>query len=112
VGKTAIVEELARRIAAKRVPSKLQCPLFSLDMGILMAGTRQRGELAARLTQALATAKHAILFIDEMHLVIGAGREEGAMDAANLLKPMLARGELCCIGATTHAEYHRYVERD
>lgn len=112
VGKTAIVEELARRIAAKRVPVKLQRPLFCLDLGALVAGAKQRGEFAARLTRVLTEAKGAILFIDEIHLAIGAGREEGAMDAANLLKPMLARGDLCCIGATTHVEYHRHVEKD
>jgi len=116
VGKTAIVEGLAQRIVMGDVPDTLKCKLISLDMGSLVAGAKYRGEFEERLKAVLAEIKAAdggiILFIDEIHLVLGAGRADGAMDAANLLKPMLARGELRCIGATTLAEYKQHVEKD
>ncbi|KAJ1976561.1 hypothetical protein H4R33_006412 [Dimargaris cristalligena] len=116
VGKTAVVEGLAMRIVRKDVPANLQARLFSLDMGSLIAGTKYRGEFEERLKSVLKEVKESeggiILFIDEIHLVLGAGKGEGAMDAANLLKPMLARGELRCIGATTLDEYKKYVEKD
>ncbi|KAJ3216533.1 hypothetical protein HDU67_009318 [Dinochytrium kinnereticum] len=116
VGKTAIVEGLAQRIVRKDVPQSLQGRLYSLDMGSLIAGAKYRGEFEERLKAVLSEVKESteniILFIDEMHLVLGAGKTDGAMDAANLLKPMLARGELRLIGATTLAEYQKYVEKD
>lgn len=116
VGKTAIVEGLAQRIARGDVPESLKCRLFSLDMGALVAGAKYRGEFEERLKAVLKEVQDAqgeiILFIDEIHLVLGAGKGEGAMDAANLLKPMLARGELRCIGATTLEEYRKHVEKD
>jgi ATP-dependent Clp protease ATP-binding subunit ClpB len=116
VGKTAIVEGLAQRILRGDVPTNLQSSLFTLDMGLLVAGAKYRGEFEERLTSVLKEVKEAeggvILFIDEIHLVLGAGKAEGAMDAANLLKPMLARGELRCIGATTLGEYRKHVEKD
>ncbi|KAI9313350.1 putative HSP100 protein [Dichotomocladium elegans] len=115
VGKTAIVEGLARRIVERDVPQNLQCKLFSLDMGALIAGAKYRGEFEERLKAVLKEVKESqdgvILFIDEIHTVLGAGKSEGSMDAANLLKPMLARGELRCIGATTLTEY-RQIEKD
>ncbi|KAJ1848609.1 hypothetical protein LPJ70_000940, partial [Coemansia sp. RSA 2708] len=115
-GKTAIVEGLAQRIVANDVPQTLQTHLFSLDMGALVAGAKYRGEFEERLKSVLKEVTEceggAILFIDEIHLVLGAGKTEGAMDAANLLKPMLARGEIRVIGATTDAEYQKYVEKD
>ncbi|KAI9351686.1 P-loop containing nucleoside triphosphate hydrolase protein [Pilaira anomala] len=115
VGKTAIVEGLARRIIERDVPQSLQCKLFSLDMGALIAGAKYRGEFEERLKAVLKEVKDSeegiILFIDEIHTVLGAGKGEGSMDAANLLKPMLARGELRCIGATTLTEY-RVIEKD
>ncbi|KAI8994649.1 P-loop containing nucleoside triphosphate hydrolase protein [Pilobolus umbonatus] len=115
VGKTAIVEGLARRIIERDVPQSLQCKLFSLDMGALIAGAKYRGEFEERLKAVLKEVKDSeegiILFIDEIHTVLGAGKSEGSMDAANLLKPMLARGELRCIGATTLTEY-RVIEKD
>ncbi|KAJ1670205.1 hypothetical protein EV182_008356, partial [Spiromyces aspiralis] len=115
-GKTAIVEGLAQRIVRQDVPRNLQCHLFSLDMGALVAGTKYRGEFEERLKAVLKEIKEckdgAILFIDELHLVLGAGDCVGGMDAANLLKPMLARGELRCIGATTLNEYQKYIEKD
>ncbi|KAI7903441.1 P-loop containing nucleoside triphosphate hydrolase protein [Cokeromyces recurvatus] len=115
VGKTAIVEGLARRIIERDVPQSLQCKLFSLDMGALIAGAKYRGEFEERLKAVLKEVKESeegvILFIDEIHTVLGAGKGEGSMDAANLLKPMLARGELRCIGATTLTEY-REIEKD
>jgi ATP-dependent Clp protease ATP-binding subunit ClpB len=116
VGKTAIVEGLAQRIARGDVPESLKCRLFSLDMGALVAGAKYRGEFEERLKAVLKEVQDAqgeiILFIDEIHLVLGAGKGEGSMDAANLLKPMLARGELRCIGATTLDEYRKHVEKD
>lgn len=115
VGKTAIVEGLARRIVERDVPQTLQCKLFALDMGALVAGAKYRGEFEERLKAVLKEVKESeegiILFIDEIHTVLGAGKGEGSMDAANLLKPMLARGELRCIGATTLTEY-RQIEKD
>jgi ATP-dependent Clp protease ATP-binding subunit ClpB len=117
VGKTAIAEGLAQRIAKGDVPQSLaQCRLISLDMGALVAGAKYRGEFEERLKAVLKEANEAqgkvCLFIDEMHLVLGAGRTDGAMDAANLLKPMLARGQLRCIGATTLAEFRQHIEKD
>ena len=116
VGKTAIIEGLAQRIIANDVPTNLKCRLFSLDMGSLVAGSAYRGDFEKRLKAVLnevtTSEEPIILFIDEIHLVLGAGKTSGSMDAANLLKPMLARGELRCIGATTLAEYREYVEKD
>lgn len=116
VGKTAIVEGLAQRIMLGDVPESLHCRVISLDMGALVAGAKYRGEFEERIKAVLKECKESagkiILFIDEMHLILGAGKTDGAMDAANLLKPMLARGELRCIGATTLEEYRKYVEKD
>ncbi len=117
VGKTAIVEGLAQRIVKKDVPEKLKdTRIFALDMGALIAGTKYRGEFENRLKAVLKEIKaqegKIILFIDELHTVVGAGAAEGAIDAANILKPMLARGELRCIGATTVQEYRKYIEKD
>jgi ATP-dependent Clp protease ATP-binding subunit ClpB len=116
VGKTAIVEGLAQRILKGDVPESLQCQLFSLDMGALVAGAKYQGEFEERLKAVLQEVEEAegriILFIDELHIVLGAGKTSGAMDAANLLKPMLARGTLKCIGATTLDEYRKYIEKD
>jgi ATP-dependent Clp protease ATP-binding subunit ClpB len=117
VGKTAIVEGLALRIVNGDVPESLkEKKLLSLDMGALIAGAKYRGEfeerLKAVLTEMTAAAGSIILFIDEMHTLVGAGKAEGAMDASNLLKPALARGELHCVGATTLAEYRKHVEKD
>ncbi len=117
VGKTAIAEGLAQRILRGDVPASLQDrKIFSLDMGALIAGAKFRGEFEERLKAVLNEVKRAegriILFIDELHNIVGAGRTEGSMDAGNLLKPMLARGELHCIGATTLDEYRKYIEKD
>ena len=117
VGKTAIAEGLAQRIVKKDVPKQLQDKtIFSLDMGALIAGTKYRGEFEERLKAVLNEVKKSegriILFIDELHTIVGAGKTEGSMDAGNLLKPMLARGELHCIGATTLDEYRQYIEKD
>lgn len=117
VGKTAIVEGLARRIVAGDVPESLKNKmLYSLDMGSLVAGAKFRGEFEERLKAVLneiaKSEGQILLFIDEVHTVVGAGAAEGAMDAGNLLKPMLARGELRCIGATTLNEYRKYIEKD
>lgn len=117
VGKTAIIEGLAQGIYMKDVPeSLLHCKIFELDMGALIAGAKFRGEFEERLKAVLNEIKGAngeiILFIDELHLLVGAGKTEGSMDASNLLKPMLARGELHCIGATTLDEYRKYIEKD
>ena len=112
VGKTAIAEGLALRIVAGDVPENLKDKtLFSLDMGSLVAGAKFRGEFEERLKAVLAEVKKS-LFIDELHTIVGAGKTDGAMDAGNLLKPMLARGELHCIGATTLNEYRKYIEKD
>ena len=116
VGKTAIVEALAHRIVSGEVPDTLQGKrLVTLDMGALVAGTKYRGEFEERLKKVIEeikTSGNCVLFIDEMHTMVGAGAAEGAVDAANILKPSLARGELQCIGATTLDEYRKYVERD
>ena len=117
VGKTAIAEGLAQRIVRGDVPESLRDrTIFSLDMGALIAGAKFRGEFEERLKAVLAEIKKSegkiLLFIDELHLIVGAGKTEGSMDAGNLLKPMLARGELHCIGATTLDEYRKYVEKD
>ena len=117
VGKTAIAEGLALRIVRGDVPEGLEdCTIFSLDMGALVAGAKYRGEFEERLKAVLQEIKKSegkiILFIDEIHTIVGAGKTDGAMDAGNLLKPMLARGELHCIGATTLNEYRQYIEKD
>ena len=117
VGKTAIAEGLALRIVRGDVPNNLKDrKIFSLDMGALIAGAKYRGEFEERLKAVLNEVKKSegriILFIDELHTIVGAGKTEGSMDAGNLLKPMLARGELHCIGATTLNEYHQYIEKD
>ncbi len=117
VGKTAIAEGLAQRIVRGDVPDSLkERTIFSLDMGSLIAGAKFRGEFEERLKAVLAEIKKSegriILFIDELHTIVGAGKTDGAMDAGNLLKPMLARGELHCIGATTLNEYRQYIEKD
>ena len=117
VGKTAVVEGLAQRIVKGDVPQGLKDKkIFALDMGALVAGAKYRGEFEERLKAVLEEVKNSdgriILFIDELHLIVGAGKTDGAMDAGNMLKPMLARGELHCIGATTLDEYRQYIEKD
>src|ERR687883_480890 len=117
VGKTAIVEGLAQRIVRGDVPESLRDrQIVALDMGALIAGAKYRGEFEERLKAVLNEVRRAeggiVMFIDEIHTVVGAGATEGAMDASNLLKPMLARGELRCIGATTLDQYRRYIEKD
>ena len=117
VGKTAIVEGLAQRIVRKDVPEGLkEKQIFELDMSSLIAGAKYRGEFEERLQAVLKQVKDSegqiILFIDEIHTIVGAGKSDGAMDAGNMLKPMLARGELHCIGATTLDEYRMYIEKD
>ena len=117
VGKTAIIEGLARRIVANDVPSSLKNKtIFELDMGALVAGAKYRGEFEERLKAVLNKVKESdgniIMFIDEIHLIVGAGKSDGALDASNMLKPMLARGDLHCIGATTLKEYREYIEKD
>ncbi|MGN0375019.1 MAG: ATP-dependent Clp protease ATP-binding subunit, partial [Butyrivibrio sp.] len=117
VGKTAVVEGLAQRIVRGDVPEGLKDKtIFSLDMGALVAGAKYRGEFEERLKSVLEEVKKSdgriILFIDELHTIVGAGKTDGSMDAGNMLKPMLARGELHCIGATTLDEYRKYIEKD
>ena len=117
VGKTAIVEGLAQRIVSGDVPEGLKDRIvFSLDMTALMAGAMYRGQFEERLKAVLKAVKEAegkiILFIDEIHTIVGAGKTEGSSDAGNMLKPMLARGELHCVGATTLDEYRKYMEKD
>ena len=114
VGKTAIVEGLAERIVKNDVPASLQGKhVYELDMGALLAGAKYRGEFEERLKAVLNKIKESngkiILFIDELHLIVGAGRTDGAMDASNMLKPLLARGDIDCIGATTLNEYREYL---
>jgi ATP-dependent Clp protease ATP-binding subunit ClpB len=117
VGKTAIIEGLAIRIVNKDVPSSLENKIiYELDMGALVAGAKFRGEFEERLKAVLKKVQDSngdiIMFIDEIHLIVGAGKADGALDASNMLKPMLARGELHCIGATTLNEYRKYIEKD
>jgi ATP-dependent Clp protease ATP-binding subunit ClpB len=117
VGKTAIVEGLAERIVKDDVPATLKDKeIYELDMGALVAGAKYRGEFEERLKAVLNKIKarkgKIILFIDEIHLIVGAGRTDGAFDASNMLKPLLARGEIDCIGATTLNEYREYIEKD
>ena len=117
VGKTAILEGLAERIVQDDVPTSLKGKtIYELDMGALVAGAKYRGEFEERLKAVLNKIKNSngkiILFIDEIHLIVGAGRTDGALDASNMLKPMLARGEIDCIGATTLNEYRQYIEKD
>ena len=117
VGKTAIVEGLAQRIIRGDVPESLkEVKLISLDLGALVAGAKFRGEFEERLKAVLKEVQESngeiVMFIDELHTIVGAGKTDGAMDAGNMLKPMLARGELHCIGATTLDEYREYIEKD
>jgi len=118
IGKTAIAEGIAQRMVAGDVPDTLKppCKLIGLDMGALVAGSTMRGEFEERLKSVIDEVQKAegeiVLFIDEMHTVVGAGATSGSMDASNLLKPALARGQLRCIGATTINEYRKYIEED
>jgi ATP-dependent Clp protease ATP-binding subunit ClpB len=117
VGKTAIIEGLAQRIIRNDIPQTLKDKkIYELDMGALIAGAKFRGEFEERLKAILTKIKQSegkiILFIDEIHAIVGAGRTDGAMDASNMLKPLLARGEIDCIGATTLNEYRQYIEKD
>src|SRR6185295_5567455 len=117
VGKTALVEGLVQRIKQEQVPDYLKGKtVYQLDMMSLMAGTKFQGELEERLKTIFRfmaqPANNALLFIDEIHLIVGAGRSQGALDISNLLKPMLSRGEIQCIGATTQEEYRQYIEKD
>src|SRR5205085_1940264 len=116
VGKTAIAEGLAQQITLGNVPESLMNKrVLTLDMGALVAGTKYRGEFEERLKKILdeiRSSKEVVLFIDELHTLVGAGAAEGAIDAANILKPALARGEIQCIGATTLNEYRKYIEKD
>jgi ATP-dependent Clp protease ATP-binding subunit ClpB len=118
VGKTAIAEGIAQRMVAGDVPDTLKppCRLIGLDMGALVAGATMRGEFEERLKAVIDEVQKSegqiVLFIDEMHTVVGAGATSGSMDASNLLKPALARGQLRCIGATTINEYRKYIEKD
>ncbi len=116
VGKTAIVEGLAQRIISNEVPETIAGKrLLTLDVGSLVAGTKYRGEFEERLKKIIEEIRNSgdcIIFIDEVHTLVGAGAAEGAVDAANILKPALSRGELQCIGATTLDEYRKYIERD
>ena len=116
VGKTAIVEGLAQQIASGMVPENLlDKKVVTLDLALMVAGTKYRGQFEERIKAVmdeLKKAKNIIIFIDEMHTIVGAGAAEGAMDASNIFKPALSRGELQCIGATTLAEYRKYIEKD
>lgn len=116
VGKTAIVEGLAQRIHAGTIPTILKNKkIFELDLALLLAGTKFQGEFEERLKKVvkiIASDNDLLLFIDELHLLVGAGKTQGAMDAANIMKPLLSRGELKCIGATTTDEYYQYIEKD
>ena len=117
VGKTAVVEGLALRIAEGKVPFAMQSKrVVSIDMSLMVAGTKYRGEFEGRLKQVIDEASklenEIILFIDEIHTIIGAGGSEGTLDAANILKPAMARGQICLIGATTLSEYQKYIEKD
>lgn len=116
MGKTAIAEGLAQRIINNDVPEILKnCRIISLNMSSVVAGTKYRGEFEERLKKVLEEVKKHedwILFIDELHILVGAGAGEGSMDAANIMKPALARGEIRCIGATTLKEYKKYIEKD
>ena len=116
VGKTAIVEGLAQQIASGLVPENLlDKKVVTLDLALMVAGTKYRGQLEERIKAVmdeLKKSKNIIIFIDEMHTIVGAGAAEGAMDASNIFKPALSRGELQCIGATTLAEYRKHIEKD